>query len=68
MSPEDEGQAKVIESAIGLPGVRVKMVDGKVLLTGTVENQYERNYAMRTAQLFVKDDTQTSAQYYRSVS
>ena len=57
MSPEDEGQAKVIESAIGLPGVRVKMVDGKVLLTGTVENQYERNYAMRTAQLFVKDDT-----------
>ena len=57
VSPEDEGQAKVIESAIGLPGVRVKMVDGKVLLTGTVENQYERNYAMRTAQLFVKDDT-----------
>ena len=56
VSPEDEGQAKVIESAIGLPGVRVKMVDGKVLLTGTVENQYERNYAMRTAQLFVKDD------------
>ena len=57
VSPEDEGQAKVIESAIGLPGVRVKMVEGKVLLTGTVENQYERNYAMRTAQLFVKDDT-----------
>ena len=57
VSPEDEGQAKVIESAIGLPGVRVKMVDGKVLLTGIVENQYERNYAMRTAQLFVKDDT-----------
>ena len=57
VSPEDEGQAKVIESAIGLPGVRVKMVDGKILLTGTVENQYERNYAMRTAQLFVKDDT-----------
>ena len=57
VSPEDEGQAKVIESVIGLPGVRVKMVDGKVLLTGTVENQYERNYAVRTAQLFVKADT-----------
>jgi pilus assembly protein CpaC len=57
VSPEDEGQAKVIESAIGLPGVRVKMVDGKILLTGTVENQYERNLAVRTAQLFVKQDT-----------
>lgn len=57
VSPVDEGQAKVIESAIGLPGVRVKMVDGKVLLTGTVENQYERNFAVRTAQLFVKSDT-----------
>ena len=56
VSPEDEGQAKVIESVIGLPGVRVKMVDGKVLLTGTVENQYERNFAVRTAQLFVKSD------------
>ena len=53
VSPEDEGQAKVIESAINLPGVRVKMVNGKVLLSGTVENQYERNYAVRTAQLFV---------------
>lgn len=57
VSPVDEGQAKVIESAIGLPGVRVKMVDGKVLLSGTVENQYERNLAIRTAQLFVNSDT-----------
>ncbi len=55
VSPEDEGQAKVIESAIGLPGVRVKMVEGKILLTGTVENQYERNYAMRTAELFISN-------------
>lgn len=54
VSPEDVGQAKVIEEAINLPGVRVKMVNGKVLLSGTVENQYERNYAVRTAQLFVK--------------
>lgn len=58
VSPEDEGQAKVIESVIGLPGVRVKMVEGKILLTGTVENQYERNYAIRTAELFVKNTTQ----------
>ncbi|SHK39272.1 pilus assembly protein CpaC [Selenomonas ruminantium] len=55
VSPEDVGQARVIQEAINLPGVRVKMVDGKVLLSGTVENQYERNYAVRTAQLFVKN-------------
>lgn len=54
VSPEDVGQAKVIQEAIDLPGVRVKMVEGKILLTGTVENQYERNYAVRTAQLFIK--------------
>lgn len=55
VSPEDVGQAKVIQEAIDLPGVRVKMVAGKILLTGTVENQYERNYAVRTAQLFVTE-------------
>lgn len=54
VSPEDAGQAKVIEHVINLPDVHVKMVDGKIMLTGTVENQYERNYAVRTAQLFVK--------------
>ena len=55
VSPEDVGQAKVIERVINLPDVHVKMVGGKIMLTGTVENQYERNYAVRTAQLFIKD-------------
>ena len=59
VSPEDAGQAKVIEQAIGLPDVHVRMVGGKVLLSGTVENQYERNYAMRTAQLFCKESNKT---------
>jgi len=54
VSPEDRGQAKLIESTIGLPDVRVKLVDGKVLLTGTVRDQYERNYAVQTARLYVK--------------
>ena len=53
VSPEDTGQARLIEEAIGLPNVRVKMVDKRVLLTGTVKNQYERNYAVQTARLFV---------------
>ena len=55
VSPEDPGLAGLIEKAIGLRGVHVKMVGGKVLLTGTVENQYERNYAVRIAQLYVDD-------------
>lgn len=54
VSPEDVGLAALIENSIGLPNVHVKMVDGKVLLTGTVKNQYERNFALRTAQLYVK--------------
>ena len=43
VSPEDPGQAMMIEKAIGLPDVHVKYVDGRLLLTGTVENQYEKN-------------------------
>lgn len=53
VSPEDTGRARIIQQAIGLPGVRVKMANKKVLLMGTVENQYERNYALRVAQLYV---------------
>lgn len=60
VSPEDVGQAKIIEEAIGLPDVHVKMVDKRVLLTGTVKNQYERNYAVQTARLFVGNGSESS--------
>ncbi len=53
VSPEDRGSAQLIEAAIGLPRVHVKKVDNRILLTGIVKNQYERNYAIQTAQLFV---------------
>ena len=53
VSKEDLGQAKLIEQAINLSGVRVKKIDDRILLTGTVKNQYERNYALQTAMLFV---------------
>ncbi|MBQ7496798.1 MAG: pilus assembly protein N-terminal domain-containing protein [Selenomonas sp.] len=59
VSSVDPGQAKVIEDAIGLPGVKVKMVGERILLSGTVENQYERNYAVRTAQLFMIKEQKT---------
>ena len=60
VSPEDPGQAMMIEKAIGLPDVHVKMVGERILLTGTVENQYEKNYALQTARLFVDGSTESS--------
>ena len=60
VSPEDPGQAMMIEKAIGLPDVHVKYVDDRLLLTGTVENQYEKNYALQTARLFVNAGTDSS--------
>ena len=60
VSPEDPGQAMLIEQAIGLPDVHVKMVDNRILLTGTVENQYEKNLALQTARLFVNGGTESS--------
>ena len=53
VSEEDPGQALLIEQAIGLPDVHVRMVGDRVLLTGTVENQYEKNYALQTVRLFI---------------
>ena len=32
----------------------MKLVDGKILLKGFVKDQYERNYAVQTAQLYIK--------------
>lgn len=53
VSAEDPGQALMIERAIGLPDVHVRMVDQRILLTGSVENQYEKNYALQTVRLFI---------------
>lgn len=53
---EEMGQAEIIEQAIGLPNVHVKKVGDRILLTGKVQNQYERNYALQTAGLYVEDD------------
>lgn len=54
VSPEDVGQAFLIQKAIGLPNVRVRKIGEKILLTGTVKNQYERNYALQVAGFYVQ--------------
>ena len=53
VSDEQYGQAKIIEEAIGLPNVHVRKVGDRILLTGTVKNQFERNHALQTARLYV---------------
>lgn len=56
VSPEDVGQSLLIQRAIGLPNVRVKKIGSKILLMGTVENQYERNYAIQIASFYAGVD------------
>ena len=60
VSPEDVGQAVIIQQAIGLPNVHVKKVGDRVLLTGTVRNQYERNWAVQTARLYTGKSSESS--------
>ena len=59
VSNEDKGLAAVIEKAIDLPNVHVQMVEKRVLLRGTVQNQYEKNLAFKIACLYVGDDSVT---------
>ena len=59
VSNEDKGLASVIEKAIDLPNVHVQMVENRVLLRGTVQNQYEKNLAFKIACLYVGDDSVT---------
>ncbi len=53
VSPADSGTARMIEKAIGLPHVTVQKVGDRILLRGTVQNQYEKELAYRIASLFV---------------
>ncbi len=54
---EDKGLAAAIEQAINLPGVTVQMVGDRVLLRGTVRNQYEKDLAFKVACLYVGEDS-----------
>ena len=55
VSASDAGTADLIEKAINLPGVKVDKVGDKILLTGTVQNQYEKQYAESVASMFISD-------------
>ncbi|MCR5177118.1 MAG: pilus assembly protein N-terminal domain-containing protein [Anaerovibrio sp.] len=54
----DSNSANTIKKAINIPGVSVEKVDGKILLQGTVVNQYEKEQAQNIASLFVENKDQ----------
>ena len=57
---ENNGLAAMIEKAINLPGVTVQMVGDKILLRGTVMNQYEKDMALKIAGLYTGTAPNTS--------
>lgn len=58
---ENSGLAAMIENAINLPGVTVQMVGEKILLRGTVMNQYEKDLALKVAGLYTTGTTATTS-------
>ncbi|MBR5914679.1 MAG: pilus assembly protein N-terminal domain-containing protein [Selenomonadaceae bacterium] len=66
---DDESRiADEIERAINLPDVHVKKVDKKILLTGTVKNQYEKNYAIQVARLYADSGSKSSLNFGSTVN
>ncbi len=55
VSTSDSGIAAMIQQKIGLPGVTVEKIGNKIILSGTVKNQKERDYAVSIAAAFVPD-------------
>ncbi len=55
VSASDSGMADMIEKAINMPNVKVKKVGDKILLTGTVQNQYEKQYAESIASIYINN-------------
>ena len=55
VSQVDDGLAQQIEKAIDLPGVKVQKVGKKILLRGTVANQYEKDLAFNIASIYVEE-------------
>lgn len=52
----DTATAQFIKQSMGLDGVQVAKVGDKLVLQGTVENQYELNNALGMAKVYVDED------------
>ena len=68
ISVGDSNLPEIIEREINLPNVHVRKVKERIMLTGTVNNQYERNYAIQTARLYVGGTSESSLNFGSTVN
>ncbi len=68
VATDEDRTARLIEEAINLPNVHVKMVEKRVLLTGTVENQFERNHAIQVARLYAESGSKSSLNFGSTIN
>lgn len=52
VAPTDTGFADLIKRVLNVPGVKIEKVADRILLRGTVENQYQMNQAQKIAEMF----------------
>lgn len=56
VSLADSGFAELIKKVMNIPGVEVEKIADRVLLRGTVGNQYQNNQAQKIAEMFADKD------------
>lgn len=52
VAPTDSGFAELIKKIMNVPGVQVEKISDRVLLRGSVDNQYQKNQAQMIAEMF----------------
>ncbi len=52
VAPTDSGLADLIRRIMNVPGVQIEKISDRVLLRGSVENQYQKDQAQRVAEMF----------------
>lgn len=60
VSEVNDGLADQIKKAINLPNVEVRVVKERVLLTGNVRNQYEKDLAEQVARLYINESSSSN--------
>lgn len=56
VSLADSGFAELIKNVMNIPGVEVEKIADRVLLRGSVSNQYQNNQAQKIAEMFADKD------------
>lgn len=56
VAPTDGGFTELIRRVMNVRGVKIEKVEDRILLRGSVENQYQMNQAQKVAEMFVDKD------------